>query len=262
MLPLVSPLRAAVAMALCAWLCACSSPSASAEPIPRPSDQEAAQECPALDLLGPSGATVDLTGKWRSNDLGVYDLHQYGSCFYWLGQSAYPDSQVGEFWTTVLVGTIGTDFTITAHWGDVPYLNTEFLGNGEMTLRIGFDSAGGQEIPVLRTIAVTGGFGGSTWVPEDSLQPAADLEGTFSGNYHNLLQTGCLWVQVGDVRYELHGDGGWVIRGDPPLRIEDERGRVYARDGDIIRVNGIVSPALGSGCVESSVVVEEIEPSP
>ena len=215
-----------------------------------------------MNLVSPSGATFDLTGKWRSNDGGLYDVRQRQSCFYWLGRSTYPDTQIGEIWTNVLVGTIGSDFTITARWGDVPYLNTEFFGNGEMSLRIGFESADGQEFPVLRTTAVTGGFGGNAWVPEDSLPPAADLEGIFSGNYHNLLETGCLWVQVGDVRYELHGDGGWVFRGDPPLRIEDERGRVYARDGDVIRVHGVVAPGLGTGCVESSVLVEEINPEP
>lgn len=261
MLAPVIPSRAAAAMAMCAWLCACASPSTSVEPVPEPSDQAEAQECPAVDLFSPAGATVNLTGKWRSNDLGAYDLHQSGSCFYWLGQSRYLDSQVGEFWTNVLVGTIGSDFSITARWGNVPYLNTE-LWNGEMTLRIGFDSADGQEFPVLRTTAVTGGFWGSAWVPEDSLPPPADLAGIFSGNYDHLLQTGCLWVQVGDVRYELLGDGGWVIRGDPPLRIEDGRGRVYARDGDMIRVNGIVSPGLGRGCVESSVLVEGIDFEP
>jgi hypothetical protein len=241
-------------------LTACASPSPSPAAIPAPSAQPPAQECREIDISAPSGTPLDLTGTWQANDAGVYDLHQDRSCLYWLGMSNYRGSEPGEYWTNVFYGTIRSDFTIAGHWGDVPYAPDAAMDNGEMTLSIDFDSSSGEEVPFLRSIEVTGGFGGSAWVPVDSLPTAVDLEGSFGGNYDHLLQTGCLWIQSGGQRYELIGDGGWSIRGDPPIRVEDERGQVFAREGDTLRIHGQVVAGLGTGCVESAIWVEVLEP--
>lgn len=227
---------------------------------PGASDQPAAQECPDLDLLDPSGSAVDLTGTWQANDFGLYDLHQDGSCLYWLGMSRYADSEPGEYWTNVLYATIRTDFSIAGHWGSVPHLPESDLGNGEITLEIGFESSADGSSPFLRAVNATGGFGGTAWVPVEALPAAVELEGTFGGNYDHLLQTGCFWLESGTDRFELIGSGGLDIRGDPPLRVEDSRGRVLARVGDPIRAQGRVSASLGTNCVESAILVDELIP--
>jgi hypothetical protein len=241
-------------------LTACASPSPSPEAIPAPSAQPPAQECRETDLSAPDGTPLDLDGTWQGNDFGRYDIHQDGSCVYWLGRSHYSGSEPGEHWTNVLYGTIGSDLTITGHWGDVPYAPEATMNNGEITLHITFGASAGQDVPVLHTTHATGGFGGSAFVPVDALPAAVDLEGLFGGNYDHLLQTGCLWTQSGGQRYELIGDGGWSIRGDPPIRVEDERGQVQSREGDTIRIHGVVEPALGTGCVESAILVDALEP--
>jgi hypothetical protein len=241
-------------------LTACGSPAPSPEVIVGPSAQPAAQECREIDLLTESGLPLDLTGTWQGNDAGVYDLNQDRSCLYWLGMSNYRGSEPGEYWTNVFYGTIQSDFTIAGHWGDVPYTPGADMDNGEITLGVDFDSSNGEEFPILRRLEATGGFGASAFVPVDALPAAVDLEGSFGGNYDHLLQTGCLWVQTGGQRYELIGDGGWSIRGDPPIRVEDERGQVFAREGDTLRIHGQVMAGLGTGCVESAIWVEVLEP--
>jgi hypothetical protein len=42
--------------------------------------------------------------------------------------------------------------------------------------------------------------------------------------------------------------------------VEDDRGQVFAREGDILRIHGQVMAALGTGCVESAIWVEVLEP--
>jgi hypothetical protein len=110
-------------------------------------------------------------------------------------------------------------------------------------------------------VSATGGFGGTAWIRAEALPPAVDLEGAFGGNYDHLLETGCFWLESGGDRFELLGFGGLDVRGDPPLRLEDSRGRVLARVGDPIQAYGRVSASLGTGCAESAILVEELIPS-
>ena len=105
--------------ALLATACNLTQPSPSL--APGESVQGQASECSSVDIRGPSGATVALTGAWRSNDLGLYDIYQRGSCLYWLGMSQYPGEEPGTTWTNVFVGTVQGDFTIVGRWGDVPF---------------------------------------------------------------------------------------------------------------------------------------------
>lgn len=249
-------------MAILILLSACNLEEPAGSVAPAGSVEEAS-ECSPIDIRGPSGEPVDLTGVWRSNDLGVYDLRQVGSCVYWLGMSQYRGEDPGSSWTNVFAGVLHSDLTISGRWADVPFSpeTIGFLGHGMMTLRIGFVESGGVERPALRVVSMTGGFGGSAWVLEESLAPV-ELDGIFGGNRDNLLQTGCVWIESNGQRYELIGDGGWDIRVDPPVRVEDRSGRVFARADDPLRIRGRVSEALGTNCVENAVLVEELDPTP
>ena len=46
------------------------------------------------------------------------------------------------------------------------------------------------------------------------------------------------------------------------LKVQDRLGNIAARIGDPIRVVGRESPVLGSGCTESAILVEELNPAP
>lgn len=256
--------RPAVIGILAILATSCNPTDRTATLAPGESVAPESSECAPVNIVGPSGALVDLTGVWRSNDSGFYDIHQRGSCLYWMGMSNYPGTEPGEFWTNVFIGTVGSDFTIIGQWGDVPFnpsIPSDGLGFGSMTLQIDFVQSGEVERPVLRAVSRTGGFSGSAWVLEESLA-SVELEGIFGGNADNLLQTGCVWIESNGQRYELIGDGGWLIRIDPPLRVEDETGRVVAREGDPLRIRGPVSEALGTNCVENAILVEELDPTP
>jgi len=260
----VSDRRLAVTGILAIVAASCSAADPTASLAPGESVAPESSECAPVNIVGPSGALVDLTGVWRSNDSGFYDIHQRGSCLYWMGMSHYPGTEPGEFWTNVFIGTVGSDFTIIGRWGDVPFypgIPSDWLGFGSMTLQIDFDQSGEVERPVLRAVSRTGGFSGSAWVLAESLAPV-ELDGILGSNADNLLQTGCVWIESNGERYELIGGGAWIIRIDPPLRVEDESGRVVAREGDALRIQGPVSEALGTNCVENAILVEELDPAP
>jgi len=249
-------------VAILILLAACSQTQPAGSVVPAGSAEEAS-ECSPIDIRGPSGEPFDLTGVWRSNDFGVYDLRQIGSCVYWLGMSQYSGEEPGSSWTNVFAGAMQSDLTIVGRWADVPF-NPEsipWLNHGTLTLRIGFVQSGEVERPALRFVSSSAPFGGSAWVLEESLAPV-ELDGIFGGNVDHLLQTGCVWLESGGQRYELIGDGGWRIRYDPPIRVEDASGRVVARADDPLRIRGRVSEALGTNCVENAILVEEIDPTP
>lgn len=258
------------------------SPTPSIEP--GASVQGEASECPPVDLFAPSGTRVSLTGVWRSNDFGLYTIHQDGTCLYWMGMSNDSGTGPGELWTNVFIGTVHSDFTVVGRWGDVPFnadeqcqrfgigagtqLLCDRLGRGTMTVEISFDQSGGREYPVLREIASTGPFGGSVWVLEESLSADTDLGGIFSGN----VAQECNWIESNGQRYELIvggfrsdlralGGTGWVIRADP-LSVQTLDGQIVARVGDPIRVSGQLSAALGSECTDQAILVEELDPTP
>lgn len=245
----------------------CSPADPTASPAPGASAAPEGGECAVINIVGPSGARVDLTGVWRSNDLGTYYIRLHGSCLQWLGMSPDMGSGAGNDWTTVFFGTVRSDFTIVGRWADLPFASTianPELPSGSMTLQIDFDQSGEVERPVLRVLSATGGFGGQlgqAWVLEASLA-SVELDGIFGGNADDLLQTGCVWIESNGQRYELIGSGTWDIRVDPPLRVEDQSGNVAVRADDPIRIRGQVSEALGTNCVENAILVQEIDPTP
>jgi hypothetical protein len=245
---------------------ACSSAS------PRPSSSVAldssvplgVMECEGTDVRTPSGERLALTGIWWSNGVGVYNIHQRGPCVNWLGMSRHYGQEPGTEWTNVFSGTLRSDFTIGGRWADVPIdpaSTNDDLSFGTLTLRIDFEESDGVERPVLRVVTKTSligeGLEGSTWVLEQSLPTAIELEGAFGGE----VETGCVWVESNGERYELVGNGGWPILGTPTVRIEDGYGHVVAQVGDLVRIRGRVSDALGD-CAETAMWVEELDPTP
>jgi hypothetical protein len=109
---------------------------------------------------------------------------------------------------------------------------------------------------VLRSVAEsTGGFGGEVWVLEESLSDPVELAGTFGGDDE------CIWVEVDGERTAMVGTGVWVAR-NPPISIQDESGHILARVGDPIAVRGELSTVLGDRCSETSILVEELDPTP
>ena len=68
-------------------------------------------DCQPQDLQLPSGEPLDLTGSWEGNDLGPYQLRQFGDCLWMVGQNAT--------FTLVYVGHINSDFTIDGRWATV-----------------------------------------------------------------------------------------------------------------------------------------------
>jgi hypothetical protein len=153
-------------LALAAILAGCVStagPSASPQdsrPAPSvpPPTAAAAITCDPLDLRLPSGEPLDLTGTWRGNDDGLYQVRQYGECVWWVGQTRY--------WVHVLQGTVTGDLTVSATWatvatsspgnpGDPVYVPPSArLGHGTILLRI--EVAGDGTNATLRLIKVSG----------------------------------------------------------------------------------------------------------
>jgi hypothetical protein len=73
--------------------------------------------CAPVDLLGPDGDAVDLTGEWSTNpefsSTGAVYLNQIGGCLF----GSYQDSYVGGFSQdeasiATLNGTLHSDFTV------------------------------------------------------------------------------------------------------------------------------------------------------
>ncbi len=244
--------------------CSTASPSASvSSQVPAASDQAPDTACSPIDLGSPGGNPLDLTGFWRANDLGYYNMYQQDSCLHWLGQSQNAGEVRGESWTNVFIGSIESDFTVTGRWGDVPYAEI-LTGNdaGSVTMAIEFGGSGAAESPFLKVTDATGGFGATRLAPDESLSEAVTLDGTLGGNFDHLFGTGCIWIEADGQRYELIGDGGWSFRSDLNLRIEDDRDQVVAREGDPIRITGRTSAGLAADCVENAILILELDPSP
>jgi hypothetical protein len=251
--------------------CSSASPTGSAAPDQsvRPEGSASPEEsgppdeavCADLDLVGPSGAPVELTGAWRSSDTGMYDIFQHGSCIYWIGMSPDSGAGAGQEWTNVFTGTVGNDFTITGRWGFVPFnpaTEPDVLRDGTLEMDIKFDQSGAVEHPVLRAVGGSGGdLYGLVWVREESLSAPTELAGTFGGSEEER----CVWVEVDGERIELVGSAGWKFR-SPPLSVQDQSGQIVAQVGDPIVVRGQLSAVLGQRCLDTSILVEELDPTP
>jgi len=95
-----------------------------------------------------------LTGVWRGNDGGTYQIRQQGTKVWWYGQS--PNN--GRDWQNVFSGVI-TNGQLDGEWADLPPGGMQKAGS--LQIRIGAGR--------LTRIDGTGGFGGSTWVPASGM---------------------------------------------------------------------------------------------
>jgi hypothetical protein len=207
-----------------------------------------ATECPPVRVLSPSGTTVDLTGQWISSHVGVFSVQQRDSCLYWVGMNRDPVRGNGSQWMNMYFGILRSDFTIVGRWGDVPIGGHPLggLNHGPLTLRIDFDQSGEVDHPVLRVVDATGQVQRPfTWVLAESLSEPMDLVGTFGTGL--LAGSTCTWIDVNGERYELIGEAALGTGAMP---------------GATVRVHGQLSAAIGTGCTELAVVVEELDPTP
>ena len=84
-----------------------------------------------------------------------------------------------------------------------------------------------------------------TWVLEESLSAPMDLMGTLGTGL--VAGSTCTWIDVNGERYELIGEAASGTGATP---------------GAPVRVHGQLSAAIGPGCTEMAVVVEELDPTP
>lgn len=223
------------------------------------SSQPASSSCPRVSMLSPSGEKVSLTGVWRGDDFGLYDIQQQESCLYWMGQSQDPGTEPGFFWSNVFVGSVHEDFTITGEWGDVPFgANAEatapHLNEGELTLQIGWDDSVTEVRIVLSVIQRSGGFGGRKWVLENTMPDPSVVIGTLGGS------EACPWVQIPEgERYEFFPPAIQDLTyRSTPVSLSDDTAHIVFREGDLIRVVGQVVPPLGSGCADNFILATEV----
>jgi hypothetical protein len=67
--------------------------------------------CQPIDMSLPSGEPLDLTGSWEGNDLGPYQLRQFGDCLWWVGQN--------NILSVLFFGHLRTDFTVRGRWATI-----------------------------------------------------------------------------------------------------------------------------------------------
>lgn len=250
-------MRRLLAAAALALLTECGATSTlSEDPATGSSEPTDAIACPQVDVRAPDGSAVDLTGIWRSDDLGAYYIHQDQACVAWLGVSDYPGRELGQDWANVFTGLIASDLSISGTWGDVSYPNPRAFGTstyepdaGQILLQIRWD----QNLrPVLTLPLPTDSYLGHVWVPEATMPAIVDIEGRLGAS-----AIGCAWVESAGVRYVLlTGDrlgdaqADWTLSWsqDDEVQLQDRSGQVGAEIGDFIRVRGQPFPVEYGGC--------------
>jgi hypothetical protein len=92
--------------------------------------------------------SIRLTGRWKSDNGGIYYMRQVDNELFWLGEGGDRTT-----WANVYHGYISGN-SITGSWADVPKANNRLAG--ELDINI--------ESP-RRLVATrkTGGFGGGVW---------------------------------------------------------------------------------------------------
>ena len=120
---------------------------------PQPSGDPA--NCPAVQVSGPDGQPLDLSGTWSGNDGGLYYIKELGTCIWWSGLSNFTDQgqYPGQEWVMVFDGTINADGVIVGDFVDVKSSNP---GTGTMTIEARIDQVNGQGVVNLYRTAATG----------------------------------------------------------------------------------------------------------
>lgn len=120
---------------------------------PQPSGAAA---CPPVQVSGPDGQPLDLTGTWSGNDGGLYYIKQVDSCVWWSGLSNFIDQgqYPGEEWVMVFRGSIDSAGVINGDFVDVKSTNP---GSGTMTIEARIDPVeGGASVVNLYRTGSTG----------------------------------------------------------------------------------------------------------
>jgi hypothetical protein len=123
------------------------------------------EECPPVQVSGPDGQPLDLSGVWSGNDGGLYYIKQLGSCIWWSGQSNFTDQgqYPGQEWVMVFRGTMDADGHINGDFVDVKSSNP---GSGTIAIDARIDQVNGQGVVQLYRTGSTGHpIGVTFWQP-------------------------------------------------------------------------------------------------
>ena len=124
--------------------------------------------CQPVELRGPGGRQLDLSGTWSGNDGGRYYIKQIDSCVWWSGLSAFEGQSLGDEWIMTFRGTLNGDGVIVGDFVDVKGTNP---GSGTMTIRVQAEERDGLVVVELYREQVTGHQIGVTFWQRTSADP-------------------------------------------------------------------------------------------
>lgn len=139
-----------VAGAVVATLGACSG-------TPQPSG---ATDCPPVQVSGPDGQPLDLSGAWSGNDNGLYYIKQIGSCVWWSGVSNFDGQYPGQEWIMAFRGTITSSEANAVINGDFVDVKSSNPGSGTITIDVRNDAG---TVNLYRTAATGHAIGVTFW---------------------------------------------------------------------------------------------------
>jgi hypothetical protein len=149
-------LRSFAALSLLAGLLvACSGET----PLP-----SGATACPPVQVSGPDGQPLDLSGTWSGNDGGLYYIKQVDSCIWWSGLSNFTEQgqYPGQEWVMVFRGSMDSAGIINGDFVDVFSTNP---GTGTMTIEARIDpvESGDSQVNLYRTAQTGHEIGVTFW---------------------------------------------------------------------------------------------------
>lgn len=110
--------------------------------------ETSADECQPIDLRGPDGETVDLTGTYSGAVNGLYIVKQTASCLAMEALSAYPGEPLGYRWRFVFTGVVQSEFSVSGRWMWVYTRSVQDATNDvfDLALQIGFEDDGSPTV--------------------------------------------------------------------------------------------------------------------
>jgi hypothetical protein len=145
-----------VLAAIFASACTAASPGGSAIPSSSGSVTQAdfPSDCPPIDLRGPSGELIDLTGEWAGSGVLAQDnevalLNQIGECVY--GSVSGYDTDEGATAVTNLTGLLHPDFSVDVEVAIVQQTGTFKFGElSAIVMVVEWDDAGRLRLREVR----------------------------------------------------------------------------------------------------------------
>jgi hypothetical protein len=108
----------------------------------------------SIPSIRPATDSVNLNGKWRSNDGATYYIRRIGSRVWWYGENSATNPSFSNVFRATFSGSIRVGSTVLGEWADVP--KGTILNNGSLSFRV-------VNPNFLQRTNQTGNFGGSTW---------------------------------------------------------------------------------------------------